>query len=585
MNVVLRVVLLIVVFALASQIPKVVKAQETVTIVVERDPGIQMVNAGPVTIGQMMGADKDGNCTISDKKFSGLSFQNITAKITNRLECMKSQQMAKMGQRSQVEKRAFFGVGTMSVKNLKKNNPEEFFIARRLMFTYAGLMAKADISRSINVTTTGYERASLPGSPEHEKFNGKNARLEVKREALAKRSVALLRKIDPLSAREAEQKLAASSGPGFVDRLYALMDATTKKLDASHSLANLTKSARATAQRKADYYGGEIEKIKRDVAAISSEVSALKAEIKSFTESIRVSEGGTSTAKLEFIGASPIYSEEYYDERTGSLHVGVVTAWSSGLQAGAIAAIEGVSLKMRTEDSPLNIPATPKVRAYISQLRVTDIIGPRRFVDNNGNHVWLGTSMVYNPGDTVGTETAKVLARELALLDLKKSLQIDLATDATFDLSGAFGSTKIELSSNATMKVMNRLSKQTFEGVENMQVLGIHPGLNMPVVISFAILDPVSVSKSRKAFMQSRASLVRFSRLKDYYEGRREGIIKATRAQIADPSARRAGFSAGQQAIQQPKKQAPAPSRRSVPKDDPGWGSYGGSGRLDTGGL
>ena len=110
---------------------------------------------------------------------------------------------------------------------------KSFFLLRRAAFVYADMKARASLSEKIAglETSGGGQRASRGESAAYKEFESEEQLLGKQADELQRKASALLRKVDPLNARRLEKELDAKSGAGLLDRVYALMDAATTKMD------------------------------------------------------------------------------------------------------------------------------------------------------------------------------------------------------------------------------------------------------------------------------------------------------------------------------------------------------------------
>jgi hypothetical protein len=581
-------VVLVFPIALSLASPHSAQAQ---AITVKEDAAIQLANTGPATLGQMFGMDSSGKCII-DENYQGLGYLEIRGKVSRNLNCMEEQISATQTQAQQVQNRLFLSSESFSIENMSRS-PEEFFLERRVAFTYAGLLARKKIASQVNTQVSGTERVEFPGTPEYAAFKGKKDALNQERMELRKRYISLMQKADPLAARAAERELDAQVGPGFVDRLYALMDASIKKLDSTYDPNATAEQARARANNEASYLRAQVTEIKAQGDQIKRQQASLDDEIQKLNNEMRVSEGGSSMTELAFIGTAPVYSIEYYDAQTNSLHVGVVQAWSKNLEGGAIAAIEGLPVQLITEDTPISMSKIPTIDAKIASLRLQDLIGPMRFVDARGNHIYMGSAILYQPPGTVSAETAEGSAIEAARRSLAISLRTDLVANTSSSIDAGLDQEtgSIRVAKEFTQSIENTIEKVSLPGLKERTFSAVHPFTGDPIVIAIAWLDPTRTNAAKSAFQQSQAARVKFSEVAAYWEGRRFGILDSADRAIERSDAEQRGYSDGVNAARQNQSPAPqsnsvqAPQNSAAQPQQGGRQSYGGGGSISINGL
>ena len=552
-------------------------------ITVREDVAVKLANNGPATLGQMFGLNKSGKCVV-DESYQGLSYLEIRSKVTRNLNCMEEQIASTQSQSEQVQNRLFLSTHSFSVRNMSRS-PEEFFLERRIAFTYAGLQARKKIASQVNTKVSGYERVEFPGTPEHAAFKGRSDALNQERAELRRKYIELMQQADPMAARAAERELDAQTGPGFVDRLYALMDASIKKLDPTYDPSSLNDQSRARAQNEADYLRAQVAEIKKQGDKIKRQQASLNDELQRLSNEMRVSEGSNSMTELAFIGTAPVYSIEYYDAKSNSLHVGVVQAWSKNLEGGAIAAFEGKPVQLVTEDTPIATSKIPTVEAKIASLRLQDLIGPMRFVDGRGNHIYMGSAILYQDPGTVRAEIAEGSAIEAARRSLAISLRTDLVanTSSSIDAGLEQETDSIRVAKEFTQSIENEITGISLPGLKERTLSGVHPFTGDPIVIAIAWLDPTRTSAAKRAFQQSQAARVRFSEVAAYWEGKKQGILDAAEQAIDRSNAERQGYRDGQNSMRQAPSSPPQYGGGQAPQG--GRQSYGGGGSISIDGL
>jgi hypothetical protein len=553
-------------------------------ITVREDVAVQLANNGPATLGQMFGLDKSGKCVI-DENYEGLVYLDVRSKVSRNLNCMEQQIAGTQSQAEQVQSRLFLASHSFSIQNMSRS-PEEFFLERRIAFTYAGLQARKKIASQVNTQISGNERVEFPGTPEHAAFKGRSDALNQERSGLRRQYIELMQQADPIAARAAERELDAQTGPGFVDRLYALMDASIRNLDPTYDPDALADQSRAQAQSEASYLRDQLSQIKERGDRIKNQQASLDDEINKLSNEMRVSEGGSSMTELAFIGTAPVYSVEYYDAKSNSLHIGIVQAWSKNLEGGAIAAIEGLPVQMVTEDTPISTSKIQTVEAKIASLRLQDLIGPMRFVDGRGNHIYMGSAVLYQDPGTVRAEVAEGSAIEAARRSLAISLRTDLVanTSSSIDAGLEQETGSIRVAKEFTQSIENKISKVSLPGIKERTFSGVHPFTGDPIVIAIAWLDPTRTSAAKNAFQQSQDARVRFSDVAAYWEGKKQGVVDAADQAIERSNAEAEGYQDGRNPNQQAPSSPPQYGGGQAPQQD-GRQSYGGGGSISIDGL
>lgn len=546
-------------------------------MVLDTDPAMEAAGSPSPLFGEVVGLDPDGNCTVDNGRVRAAPPDEVHGELLNMMDCAASQA------EESSEKSSFFGVGTFEVKNIDESDPKEFFLLRRAAFVYADMKARASLSEKIAglETSGGGQRASRGESAAYKEFESEEQLLGKQADELQRKASALLRKVDPLNARRLEKELDAKSGAGLLDRVYALMDAATKKMDPEFDANQLQENAQAQARNEAQAYKNEIQGLQREAEELQRREGGLRARQRELQDGLKVSEQGKAYTRMRQIGATPIFPQEFYDVRSKTLHVGVLMAWSENLAGGAVAAIEGVPARIATEDTETKAHRAPNVRAFIARSQFSDFAGSRKYVDPEGNHVYMGTAMLYNPGGLDGDE-AKLTAKRLALLSLKAALYSDIQSEDMVKMSARFGRDSNSAVSSAERTLQNVLPDQVIQGYDEILRGAKHPETGLNVIVAIVWVDPSNVRDARQAFAASQASVENYNNVLGYWTGRRQGLIDKTEDAIKDKSS----YSKGYNESYSPKKsggstRSPAGGSNSR---GGGWNSFGG-GTLDLDGL
>ena len=280
---------------------------------------------------------------------------------------------------------------------------KKFFTLRDLAAKKAVLKAKVGIIETFGVEMSGSDMLDVPGSDVEKELSAERTAAMEAVEAQKKVMIKLLEQTDKAEAvangtapdvtdeigklmELSDSELVRQSGKVLAQglkelkvtqKLDALMNAGIKKLDAEYN---------AGAQDEANK--ARYEDLKKKYAEAQKQFAELKAKADKMQKALKSKQTSATTkiAKLPLFGASVIMQTESWDKTTGRYQVAVLVTWSKVLEEAARAIATGHEMKTKP-------PANGKtVNAWLAEQDLGSMIGPRQYVDNEGNRWFLGIS-------------------------------------------------------------------------------------------------------------------------------------------------------------------------------------------------
>lgn len=245
---------------------------------------------------------------------------------------------------------------------------KKFFTLRDMAAKKAVLKAKVGIIETFSAEMSGSDMLDVPGSDIQKELGAERQAAADAVEAQKAVLVDLLAKTD-----QAEADMI--NGTTFGQRLDDLMVAGIKKLDAEYDSGKHDAAAKA-----------RFEELKKKYAEAQKLFGELKAKADKMNKAVKAKQTSSTTkmAKMPLFGASVIMQTESWDQTTGRYQVAVLVTWSKVLEEAARAIATG---NMYTTK-----PGKKTVNEWLADQDLGSMVGPRQYVDNEGNRWFLGVS-------------------------------------------------------------------------------------------------------------------------------------------------------------------------------------------------
>lgn len=243
-----------------------------------------------------------------------------------------------------------------------------FFIKREMAAKKAVLSAKVSIIQYINQDMSAVDLVNMPGTDVNRALGAERERLNTR---LAQQKEILVNMLEKVDKAEAD----LLRGTTFGDRLNDLMAAAIKKLDQEYDANARDKQA------KANY-----ESAKANFAVAKRKYNELKEKAEAMQENVRERQESAveSMAKMPLYGSSVIMQTESWNKKNGRYQVAVMLCWSYAMERSARAIVTGEEYKVKPSAS------AKSVQDWIESQNPATMVGPRQYIDEEGNRWFLG---------------------------------------------------------------------------------------------------------------------------------------------------------------------------------------------------
>lgn len=280
---------------------------------------------------------------------------------------------------------------------------KKFFTLRDLAAKKAVLKAKVGIIETFSVEMSGSDMLDVPGSDVEKELGAERKAVADAVEAQKKELIKLLEQTDKAEADTLKETT-------FGQRLDDLMSACIKKLDEDYNANHRTDEAKARLEELKKKYG-DAQKLYKELQAKADKMNkALKSKQTSAT---------TKMAKMPLFGASVIMQTESWDKTTGRYQVAVLVTWSKVLEEAARAIATGNQYTTK--------PGQKSVHDWLAEQDLGSMVGPRQYVDDEGNRWFLGISS-RRYADSMSS-TAREKARDLAEMSASQMAVFSIFAD------------------------------------------------------------------------------------------------------------------------------------------------------------
>ena len=268
------------------------------------------------------------------------------------------------------EKKRIIQIESADFKTADPATDTTFFIKRELAAKKAVLQAKTAIIQFINQDMSAMDRVDVPGSDLNKLFGAERERLNVQ---LARQKEAVAALLGKLNKAEAE----ALRGATFGDRLNDLLAAAIKKLDAEYNKNEHDEKAKAQYLELKQTF----EAAQTQYDELAKKASAANAPVEERQESYV-----KSVAAMSLYGSSVILQTESWDKGSGMYQVAVMVCWSTVMERAARAIVTGENFALEPSETGKSI------QDWLDAQDLSTMIGPRQYIDNNGQRWFLGVT-------------------------------------------------------------------------------------------------------------------------------------------------------------------------------------------------
>ena len=245
-----------------------------------------------------------------------------------------------------------------------------FFMKREMAAKKAVLTAKVAIIQTINQDMSAMDLVNMPGSDVNRELGAEREKIDAE---LARQKEILANMLDDVDKAEA----AVLRGTTFGDRLNDLMAAAIKKLDKEYEAGARDKKAQEDyAAAKA---GFEVAQKKYD--EMKEKAEAMQGKVRERQDSVV-----ESMAKMPLYGSSVIMQTESWNKDSDRYQIAVMLCWSYAMERSARAIVTGEEFTVKPSDS------AKAVQDWLEDQNQATMIGPRQYLDKDGNRWFLGVT-------------------------------------------------------------------------------------------------------------------------------------------------------------------------------------------------
>jgi len=414
------------------------------------------------------------------------------------------------------------------VKNPKVS--ADFIDLRKEKMSELMLKAKAKIIETIMSKMSGSRILDVPGNPIAKQLEKEqkemNKALQAARDDLAK-----------LDANLAEA-LAARDGV-TASELVAVISSWFTKADKENIAAKFDADKKeAYANAKADF----------EAASAKYKELAEKAEALKGTISKEMKTSLSRVSAMPIYGCTVLQQAESITEKNGryKYQIAILYSWSGEMMKASGEILKGEAVKFK--------PGKKSMKEWIAgkakKGALAQWIGPRQFIDNNGNMWFLGIACAAIDDDSDTSESN----REAAELEAASEVMFALYSDATSSKTlNKLMRTKVGANGEKETQIYKDFSKSQGESFKDIQISGNAElwsgtvrhepsGLDMHVVVYGVNSGSVKALKDIQARAVSLG--IEVNTYQEMERGRQDQLRKSFEASKNNPAARAAGAAA-----------------------------------------
>lgn len=366
----------------------------------------------------------------------------------------------------------------------------------------------------------------------------------------------LLRGVD-----DAQAEVIAGATVG--DRFMELLEAGIKKIDSSYDPNQVDeKKNKRLEDLKARY--ARAKKAEETALAAKAEIDAKQAELvdsvkKQVTSNVAIS------AEMPLFGATVIQSADRYDDLKGELEVAVAMVWSQKLEEEA----RRVYTKEGNGDPR---PGKPSLSQWIEQQDLEVMVGPRRYIADDGSVNFLGFSAVEVPSDpglkADAVSEAEMYAKQTSILSLMSEVSSTRAAERMRTDRLVDGKVTPETYKAMVADMRAEVSIPNFGGLETITTEEVtHPATGKQIYVSVANINSELAKASDELMASTYALLKEVNAINSVRKGQKEGMMQAAEETRNNPTLIQQGRSEGSGAVNSEyKKNLDEKASRSAPQ-------------------
>jgi len=255
---------------------------------------------------------------------------------------------------------------------------------------------------------------------------------------------------------------------------------------------------------------------------------------------------------MSLIGATVIEQTESWNKDDETYEVAVLVCWSAKLEQAARATLTGEPIIDDTHQGDELL----SVRDWLLQQDLGQMVGPRQFLDANGQRWLLGVTARPVSKNSAINENNKELVSVFASQIAAFSLFADVDTQTTAKQVMKVLSTE-DLDKSET-RATESLEQQLTQKFDNLQIQGLqkilakvvtHPLTGQKIYVAAYGISPESAQSAMKLERQATLAAIQVHKGQAFLKGRSEALRDATNSAKNDAASKNAGKAQGKSEV------------------------------------
>ena len=412
------------------------------------------------------------------------------------------------------ERKRFIAIVSDTVDSDNPATDKDFFLKREAASRRAYLRAKTKIIEFFNQEMSASDSIFTPGTDIRAKFEEEMTAYETK---MAEEKEKLAKLVERYNRAEA----AELRGTTISDRLNDLMVAIIKKLDETYN-----------ADAQDEKLKAELAEAKKNLEEQMAVLAKIKKEAEESRKSLvreQVSEV-TTMASMPLYGATVLMQLEGYDQK---YQVAMIVVWSAALERAARAVVTHEPFKLTPK------PDAPSLDEWLEKQDFSCMIGPRTFLDKDGNRIFLGIAAdeCNDKMDSVAQQQAQDFAALRAGAATMFSVKGDVEAYKCAKLM--VNTYRNALTGEAQEKAMKSVETNISQNLAIKSNSGLQPVLednfvhaitNREIYVAVYEIDPTSVQEALEGERINYATKIQDERRQSLEAGRKQANEAAVNA-------------------------------------------------------
>jgi hypothetical protein len=438
----------------------------------------------------------------------------------------------------------------MVVKTAKatiKSYDPNFLAKRSALAIEANLRAKSDIIQGFSSSASAENIVNVPGNPIANQLKEEKGRIE---QARAEAEQAFLdAKMNAEKIGLAYDKAQSDSleGTSIGDRAGYLLDAVTKKLDPEYNRDQISEDKKK-----------RLENIKRDLEFAKEQGEAEAKLLEQFEEkmlSLQSDITSETYSSMELLASMPLFGAtilkqvESYDKYTGTYSISSLVVWSPKLEKEASDILKQASK---------GVPKKNKLslNKWLKKQDLSSMIGPRRYLADNGTINYMGISAVEYDPSKPGTYSrkkseAELWAKQAAILSLFSAVDSRQKAES-------LAQTRLDKKGDENTAIFSNLTEKLKESVEGIRISGLevvrsvkaeHKPSGKTIIVAVANVNSELARKSSKYMESVYATLKEVNEDQSFKKGVEAGMKAEAEKSRNDQRKYDEGYSTGSKSV------------------------------------